>query len=353
MVTNPRKLSAEHGISHVTFEAAIGIEKAVREALGAGPALMPTGVHPYAMILPAIEGEEFDALVEDIAMYGLNQPITLLDDLILDGRNRALACEKAGVAPHYVLYTGEDPLAFVLSQNIKRRHLDESQRSGIAAKVLQICKVSQPKAAELLNVSPRSVASALKVREKAAPEVFEAVMTGKVAVSRAAEIADLPYEDQRDLVREMSPPDIVRNHERIKKNNKRDETFKRINEQASASPAWPEGRYSVIYADPPTEDDFGHTKRDVEHHYPTMSWDDLKALPVEEIATDDAVLYLWASPHMVHKMLEVMARWGFDYRAHMVWMKDTARAWPVVPQPARGAVVRAPGRVSAAAGGCA
>ena len=82
----------------------------------------------------------------------------------------------------------------------------------------------------------------------------------------------------------MSPNDIVRNHERIKKERKRDETFKRINEQAQSAPAWPEGRYSVIYADPPTEDDFGHTKKDVENHYPTMKLEDLMSLPVEEIS---------------------------------------------------------------------
>ena len=140
---NTRTLQAEHGISHVTFEAAIGIEKAVREAMGKAPALMPTGVHPYAMILPAIEGADFDALVEDIALHGLNQPITIYEGLILDGRNRALACEKAGVAPHYVLYEGDDPLAFVLSQNVKRRHLDESQRAAIAARTSQVCRVSQ------------------------------------------------------------------------------------------------------------------------------------------------------------------------------------------------------------------
>jgi N6-adenosine-specific RNA methylase IME4 len=242
--------------------------------------------------------------------------------MLLDGRNRKRACEKAGVEPRYVAFTGEDPVAFIISQNIKRRHLDESQRSAIAASTMHICRVPQATAADMLNVSTRSVASAVKVKEKAEPVVFEAVMKGMVKVSRAAEIADLSGEDQKMLVSKMPKEDIVRNHERIKKDLKRDETFKRINEQAKAAPAWPEGRYSVIYADPPTEDDFGPTKKDVEFHYPTMSWDDLKSLPVEEIATEDAVLYLWSAPHVTHKMIEIMGRWGFEYRTHIIWMKD-------------------------------
>ena len=120
----------------------------------------------------------------------------------------------------------------------------------------------------------------------------------------------------------LPKPDIPRNVERIKKEKKREETFKRIQAEAAAAPEWPQGRFSVILADPPVEDDFGHTKKDVEHHYPTMSWDAVKALPVDEITTPDAVCFLWASPHMIHKMLEVLARWGFEYRTHMVWVKD-------------------------------
>jgi N6-adenosine-specific RNA methylase IME4/ParB-like chromosome segregation protein Spo0J len=278
--------------------------------------------HPYAEIFPLIEGAEFEALVADIKQHGLTNPITLYEEKILDGRNRYLACRAADVDPFYDDYEGEDPLAFVLSQNVKRRHLDASQRSAIAARTLQACKVSQPKAAELLSVSPRSVASALKVMETADPAVFDAVMAGKVAVSRAVEIADLPADDQRELVTNMAPADIITTHERWKKERKREETFKRIREQAESAPEWPTGRYSVIYADPPTEDDYGHTKRDTEHHYPTMTWDEVKDLAVDMVTTEDAVCYLWATPHTIHKSLEVLAAWGFSYRSHAVWVKD-------------------------------
>jgi N6-adenosine-specific RNA methylase IME4 len=82
------------------------------------------------------------------------------------------------------------------------------------------------------------------------------------------------------------------------------------------------GNYSVIYADPPWEDDFGHSGRDTKLHYPTMTLDKIKALPIESISTDDAVLYLWALPHMIPKALEVVEAWGFEYRTQMIWGKD-------------------------------
>ena len=82
------------------------------------------------------------------------------------------------------------------------------------------------------------------------------------------------------------------------------------------------GNYSVIYAGPPWEDEFGPNTRQTELHYPVMTLDRIKAMPVEKIATDDAVLYLWALPHMIVAALEIMATWGFEYRTQMIWGKD-------------------------------
>jgi hypothetical protein len=84
-----------------------------------------------------------------------------------------------------------------------------------------------------------------------------------------------------------------------------------------------QGLYSVLYADPPWEDEFGPNSRQAELHYPVMTLDAIKAVPVKDISTDDAVLYLWALPHMVPAALELMAAWGFEYRTHIVWAKDT------------------------------
>jgi N6-adenosine-specific RNA methylase IME4 len=78
-----------------------------------------------------------------------------------------------------------------------------------------------------------------------------------------------------------------------------------------------------LYADPPWEDEFGPNSRQAELHYPVMTLDAIKAVPVKDISTDDAVLYLWALPHMVPAALELMAAWGFEYRTHIVWAKDT------------------------------
>jgi len=83
-----------------------------------------------------------------------------------------------------------------------------------------------------------------------------------------------------------------------------------------------EGLYSVFYGDPPWEDEFGDNPRQTELHYPVMTLDKIKALPVKSISTPNAVLYVWALPHMRRQADAVMEAWGFEYRSEIIWVKD-------------------------------
>ena len=84
-----------------------------------------------------------------------------------------------------------------------------------------------------------------------------------------------------------------------------------------------ETKYHIIYADPPWRYDFAATEnRAIENQYPTMGLDEIKMLPVPEITTDDAVLYLWATAPKLPQALEVMESWGFTYKTNAVWVKD-------------------------------
>jgi hypothetical protein len=140
---------------------------------------------------------------------------------VLDGRNRATACERLGVQPKTVEYTGNDPLAFVLSKNLHRRHLTTSQRAMVAAKIEQFrhggdrknqdakLRLGREKTAKSLNVSSRSVNDAAKVQKSAVPEVAEAVEAGKMPVSAAAKLADAPPEEQREIVAQKDKKAIM------------------------------------------------------------------------------------------------------------------------------------------------
>lgn len=186
--------------------------------------------HPLANIFPLMAADEYVALKSDIRQYGLREAIWILDGQILDGRNRFKACQEVGVTPILKEYDGEDPAAFVVSLNLKRRHLSESQRAMVAKKLANMAqgertdiqpsanlqKVSQAEAASLLNVSPRLVATAKKVDEQGEPELVEAVVNGQVSVSAAAMATALPKEEQQAIMAEIEqggkPSEVIKNH---------------------------------------------------------------------------------------------------------------------------------------------
>lgn len=149
-------------------------------------------IHELAEAFPPMDGEAFAALVEDIRQNGLLTRITLsADGKILDGRNRYKACLAAEVEPTFEVYNGdgtrEDLVGFVISRNFHRRHLTESQRAMVAARMVRE-GVTVTLASSQLNVSRESVRKASDVLESAGPKVVSMVDRGKASVHRAHQV---------------------------------------------------------------------------------------------------------------------------------------------------------------------
>lgn len=110
--------------------------------------------HAFAETFPMMDesSAEWRGLVEDIKANGLNRPIVLLDGKILDGRNRERACKAAGVQPRYVEFTKidkktNDPLTFVVSENLHRRHLTAGQIGWAVANIESVWNEMKARAA--------------------------------------------------------------------------------------------------------------------------------------------------------------------------------------------------------------
>ena len=86
----------------------------------------------------------------------------------------------------------------------------------------------------------------------------------------------------------------------------------------------PSKKYTVIYADPPWQYDdpanAGH--RGAKWKYPVVGHEDIARLPVQDIADDDAALFMWATYPKIKEALEVMGAWGFTYKTvAFTWVK--------------------------------
>jgi len=250
--------------------------------------------HEIANIFPMMAEAEFEQLKADIAINGLLEPVWTYSGFILDGRNRYVACMDLGIDPRFQEYTGSDPQSFVISKNLHRRHLNETQRAVVASKLanmpkhlhktdMQIC-TSQPEAAKQLNVSPRLVASVKEVERKA-PELMAKLESGEMTANEASR--------------------IIRRQNRIE-----------------STPIIPDGKYNVIYADPPWKYDFGfdiHGAAD--RHYHTMTIQELCDLPISDLTEDNAVLFMWVTSPKLFDAHKIITAWGFDYKTSFIWDK--------------------------------
>lgn len=249
---------------------------------------------------------------------------------------------------------GADALQYVIDKNLHRRHLDETQRAMVASRLANLghggkragkgepeqaanwpvepapaeaAPVTQAQAAEMLNISERAVRRAKVVVEHGAPELVAKADAGAIAVSVAAELAKLPVDDQREVLRSADPGALYRvikdQRDAItaQKKVKRAEKVKALGAKQRALPA---KKYGLIYADPEWEhlpwSEQGQNKA-AANHYPVSSTAVIKARPVGDIAADDCVLFMWTTvPHLAIAF-EVVAAWGFKYRSSAVWKK--------------------------------
>jgi len=291
--------------------------------------------HPLANIFPLVEGQDFAELVADIREHGLHEAIVLYEDKILDGRNRYRACEAAGIEPTFTVYQGDDPVAYVVSLNLRRRHLSESQRAMVAAKLATLKLGDNQhseglpigRSSELLNVGERTVARAREVQEHGTPELVSAVERGAVSVSAAADVAALPAQEQREIVA-RGEREILRAAQEIrarKAEMRRAERIERL--AATCNQPFPSNRrYAVIYADPPWHFEVYNEESGIEHaaanHYSTMSLDEIRALPIPSLASPDAALFMWTTVPHLRESFQVLDAWGFEYKTNIVWVKD-------------------------------
>ena len=282
-----------------------------------GTALEGYPIHPAASLFPMLGATEMASLAADIAARGLLNPIVLANGAVLDGRNRLVACHISRIDPRFEEWRdpGCGPTAWVISQNLHRRHLNESQRAMIADSLAtlgdgvradrqgsSIDAPTQDKAAELLKVGRAQVQRARKVREQAAPETVKAIENGEKTITAAL----------REIKEE-------------KREARREENRAAIS-GADIRQAVPTARFATITLDPPwdwgdegDQDQLGRARP----QYGTMPITDLLGLPVSEWADEDCHVYLWITNRSLPKGFWLLEAWGFRYVTCLTWVKPS------------------------------
>jgi len=210
--------------------------------------------HPLAELFPIIQSHDLKELAADIKANGQQVPIILLEHngepKILDGRNRMRACLKAEVEP--ITKSWEElkkemaqaagtmekisaleklqPLDWIVSMNLKRRHLSDTQREAVAAEIVVMREAQEKEAAlaseldldsdgkpkvtaesseqervddasKTLNVKGRNVRKAVKVAKEGSDELKKAHKAGTIKTATAEKLLKLDKKNQDKLAK--------------------------------------------------------------------------------------------------------------------------------------------------------
>src|ERR1700730_3612753 len=95
------------------------------------------------------------------------------------------------------------------------------------------------------------------------------------------------------------------------------EVLKQARDLETATPELPTGPFQVIVADPPWRYETGN-----DLPYPTMAIEEIKAMPVQDFADENSILWLWTTTAHLRVAFDIVEAWGFEYRTLLTWAKD-------------------------------
>lgn len=343
-------------------------------------------VHPAAALFPMLFGEEFEELKGDIKRRGQQEPLMLIrtDDgtYLLDGRNRGRALDELGIKPEVDFFEADDPIEHVISANLRRRHMNESQRAMTGGRLkpmyeqeaeerrarekeeraaaleaekaaraareeavddeveeaeeepeAEIPKVEPKKTsgairdqvARDLNVGSRTVGRAEKVLENGVPELIRMVDDGTIKVDLAELLCKRTPEEQLEAIRFLKEELEASKSKNPKSLLRRYDKNKIIRSIQSEPQPLPDGPFRVIVSDYPWE--YEKRKEDGTQRgqtpYPTMTIEEgiQMGSEVSKRAHLDSILWFWTTNAHMPVAHAIVEAWGFQHKTILSWKK--------------------------------
>lgn len=288
-----------------------------------------------------LSSEEFEKLEASVLSEGIRDPLVVWQGILLDGYHRYKIAQEHGLEYKTVEVELPDRDAakeWILVNQLGRRNLTEQEASYYRGKLYSARKQSHggDRKSSCQNVNLIGTAEELgsqygvsertiirdeqfskavdKVADEIGDEARNAILSGQ---------AKVPKERVEQLVEiNQEAPELVEPILRGEIAIKEAERIIRRRDRIESTPVIPDGKFNVIYADPPWKYDFGfdiHGAAD--RHYHTMTIQELCDLPIPEIVEDNAVLFMWVTSPKLFDANKVITAWGFEYKTSFVWDK--------------------------------
>jgi len=296
-------------------------------------------------LLP-LKDEELKALERSILEEGIRDELIVWDKngelILVDGHHRYELAQKYNLEfkiSKRQFSNLDEVLEWVDNNQLGRRNLTNEERSYLIGR-MYLREKKQGERTDLLSdelvvkltTSSGSAATAKKIAEKINSSEATVRRAGRFAeaVDKIKEIS--PEAAEKILKGEVSDaltqlpkvditPEIV---EKIKETKNIKQAKRQIiAENVKIVPFTENGKYRIVYADPPWKysNNMPEYFSEQADHYPLMAIEEICALPIKDIVEDNAVLFLWVTSPILEESFQVIKSWGFFYKSCFVWDK--------------------------------
>lgn len=295
-----------------------------------------------------LRDEEYEKLKESVLSEGIRDPLVTWNGRLLDGYHRYKIAQEYNLEYKTIdinLPDKEAAKEWMIINQLGRRNLTPQEASYYRGKLYE-SKKRQGARTDLTsgqNVQKLSTAEEIgkqygvdektirrdaefskvvdKITEEVGEEAKRAILSGQ---------ANIPKKDIEKLIEiKQKAPELVKPvlQGEVPLQRAKLEVQKKI-AASIPKPAPPEGKYAVIYADPPWP--VGSMVMDkwespIEEKYPTMSIEEIRQLPIKELAAEQCSLFLWTTHTFLPDALKLIEEWGFKYFCCITW--DKGNGW--------------------------
>ncbi len=280
-------------------------------------------------VIPPLSKEELNELENSIKGEGCREALIIWKGTIVDGHNRYVICNKLGIdfKTRSKSFKDEDEaLAWIITNQLARRNLSDYDRVKLVLKKEEIFK---RRAKEHQKAGGQKSGVGRQKSDKPLDVKKEVAKIANVSHDTVSRVKFIEKKADKKTKKKLSNQQLTIN--KVYRDLKKAEKRQKIKDRFKA-PKFPKKgkKYEIIYADPPWN--FKHYSdkgkgRSPDNYYKTMSLEDIKGLPIEDLASDNCILFLWTTFPFLEKSFEVIKSWGFTYKTvGFVWVKRNRKS---------------------------
>ena len=301
----------------------------------------------FEKLIPPLSSYEFDLLEKNILADGCREPLVVWNGILLDGHHRFSICLKHGIPfktmpPREEIKNNLDARIWIIENQFGRRDLPDFVGSRLAIELKGLyrerAEINSGNHSPFLQATKQEELNKSLLQCHPGDTVEENILKNKeenkkknenrvdAQIAKTAGVSRKQIQRTEKILEKASPEDLAKLEAgEITIGEVYKDIRKKEHQETLKSHKLPEGKYRLIYADPPWKlgsEPVASTNPEAIGYYPRMTVDEIIEVPLHDICEKNAALFLWVPPQLLEEALDVLHAWGFEYRSIFTWQKS-------------------------------